>query len=70
MFEFESMSKTRYKYILLIDKIVGWLYWGFKSILRYFSHIATWKQEITNLWYSSGETGNLTQDLLLRRPGA
>ena len=26
------------------------LYWGFTSLQRYFSHIATWKQEITNLW--------------------
>ena len=30
--------------------LVGWLYWGFTSLQRYFSHIATWKQEITNLW--------------------
>ena len=27
-----------------------WLYWGFTSLQRYFSHIVTWKQEITNLW--------------------
>ena len=30
--------------------VVGWLYWGFTSLHWYFSHIATWKQEITNLW--------------------
>ena len=29
--------------------LVGWLYSGFTSLQRYFSHIATWKQEITNL---------------------
>ena len=29
---------------------VGWLYWGFTSLQLYFSHVATWKQEITNLW--------------------
>ena len=29
---------------------VGWFYWGFTSLQRYFSRIATWKQEITNLW--------------------
>ena len=34
----------------------GWLFWGFESLLRYFSHIATWKQEKTNLWNRSGET--------------
>ena len=28
--------------------LVGWLYWECTSIQRYFSHIATWKQEITN----------------------
>ena len=38
--------------------------------LAVFSHIATWKQEITNLWNSSGETGNWTLDLLLRKPRA
>ena len=26
---------------------VGWLYWWLTSLQRYFSHIATWKQEIT-----------------------
>ena len=30
------------------------------GLKRYFSHIATWKQEITNLWNRSGETGNRT----------
>ena len=30
--------------------LVVWLYWGFTSLQRYFSHIATWKQDITNLW--------------------
>ena len=30
--------------------LVGWLYWGFTLLQRYFSHIETWKQEITNLW--------------------
>ena len=32
------------------DWLVGWLYWRFTSLQWYFSHIATWKQEITNLW--------------------
>ena len=32
------------------DTSVGWLYWGFMSLQRYFRHIATWKQEITKLW--------------------
>ena len=27
--------------------MVGWLYWGFTSLQRYFSQIATWKHEIT-----------------------
>ena len=49
---------------------VGWLNWRFTSLQRYFSHIATWKQEITNLWNSSGEAGNWTPDLLLRKPRA
>ena len=49
---------------------VGWLYWGFTSLQRYFNHIATWKQEITNLWNSSGEAGNRTLDLLLHKPRA
>ena len=49
-------------------RLVGWLYWGFTSLKRYFSHIATWKQEITNLWNSSGEAENRTPDLLLRKP--
>ena len=40
--------------------LVGWLCWGFTSLSRYFSHIATWKQGITNLWNRSGETGNGT----------
>ena len=34
---------------------------------RYFSHITTWKQEITNLWNSSGEAGDQSPDLLLRK---
>ena len=49
---------------------VSWLYWGFTSLQRYFSHIITWKQEITNRWNSSGEAGNWTSDLLLRKPRA
>ena len=49
---------------------VGWLYWGFTSLQRYFSYIATWKQEIANLWNSSGEAWNWTPDLLLRKPRA
>ena len=41
---------------LVISKIksywwlVSWLFWGLTSIQRSFSHISTWKQEITNLW--------------------
>ena len=30
------------------------------ALARYFSHIATWKQEITNPWNHSDETGNRT----------
>ena len=41
--------------------LVGWLYWGFTSLQRYFNHIATWKQKITNLCNSSGEAGNRTR---------
>ena len=52
------------------NSLVGWLYWGFTLFQRYFSHIATLKQEITNLWNSSGEAGNRTPDLLLRNPRA
>ena len=48
----------------------GWLFWGFTSLQQFFSHIATWNQEITNLWNRSGETGNQTPDLLLRKPRA
>ena len=29
----------------------------FTSLWRYFSHIATWRQEITNLWNHSGKVG-------------
>ena len=32
------------------------------------NHIATWKQEITNLWNRSDETGNRIPDLLLCNP--
>ena len=32
------------------------LFWGFTSLSFYFSHIATWKQEIPNLWNFSGKT--------------
>ena len=51
-----------------------WLVCCFEDIRRcawwYFSHIATWEQEITNLWNRSGKTGNRTPDLLLRKPRA
>ena len=33
-----------------VSVFVGWLYWGFTSLQRYFSHITTCTQEITNLW--------------------
>ena len=37
------------------DKMVGWLVGCIEGLrtspLRYFSHIAAWKKEITNLWY-------------------
>ena len=35
---------------LRVGWLAGWLYWGFTSLQRYFSHIATLKQEITKLW--------------------
>ena len=36
--------------------LVGWLR-IFTSLWRYFSHITTWRQEITNLWNHSGKVG-------------
>ena len=47
-------------YLLLVGCIEDY-------IMRYFSHIATWKQEITNVWNSSVEVGDRTPDLLLRK---
>ena len=40
-----------------------WLYWGLTWLQRYFSHIPTWKQEITHLWKfkCSGEAENRTR---------
>ena len=49
---------------------VGLLFWGFTTLCRYFSHIAPWKQKITNLWNCSGKTGNRTPDQWLRKPRA
>ena len=46
-----------------VSECCVWLFRGF-----IFSHIATWKQEIPNIWNSSGETGNRTPDPLLRKP--
>ena len=43
---------------------IGWFYWGLTSLWRSFSHISTW---ITNLWNRSGEAGNRTLDILLRK---
>ena len=54
-------------YMYMCRLVDGWLFWGFTSLKRSFSHIATWKQEITNL-NRSGETGNQTPVLLLRKP--
>ena len=58
---------------LIIEK-VGWLVCCIEDLRRfeqrYFNHIATLKQEITNLWNSSGEAGNRTPNLLLRKPRA
>ena len=34
----------------LWQEITVVLYWGLTSLQRYFSHIVSWKQEITNLW--------------------
>ena len=51
---------NRFKSLLVF--LVGWL-----VVLRIhvaFSHMATWNQEITNIWNSSGETGNQASDLL------
>ena len=33
----------------------GILFWGFMLLQHYFSHIATWKQEIPNLWNCNWE---------------
>ena len=41
-----EISKSQHSTIGL----VGWLYWRFRSLQRYFSHIVTWKQEINHLW--------------------
>ena len=38
-----------------IDWLFDWLFWWFTSLYRYFSHISTWEQEITNLWNRRGE---------------
>ena len=38
------------------------------SVLQYISYIATWKQEIYNLWNRSGESWARTQDPLLHKP--
>ena len=52
----EDLRKTRALPIKLENfkvphlHLFSWLYWGFTSLQRYFNHIATWKQEITNLW--------------------
>ena len=49
-----------FQYIFLtITWLVGWLYWGFTSIQWYFGHIATWKQEITNIWSGESNPGPL-----------
>ena len=60
--------ETKQKKSSYIQMLVGWLYWGFTSLQWYFSHIATWKQEITNLWKFKCEAGNRTTVLLLRKP--
>ena len=57
-----AFSVKKIKFIILL---VGC--YGFTSLQRYFSHITTRKQEITNLWNLSGETGNWTPDLLLHK---
>ena len=33
-------------------------------------NIATWKQEVSNLWMRSGETKNRTSDVVHRKPRA
>ena len=40
---------------------------SFHRFNQYFSHIATWKLEISNIWNWSGETRVRTLDYLLRR---
>ena len=36
---------------------------------RYFRHIATWKQQMPNLWIRNAQTQAQTSDLLLRKSG-
>ena len=46
-----GFSRIFFNRILFVRILVGWLVvWGLTSIWRSFSHISTWKQEITNLW--------------------
>ena len=33
----------------IVGWLAGWFYWRFTTLQRYFSHVAIWKQEITNL---------------------
>ena len=56
--------------LILLSYSWFWLCWGFTSLQWYFCHIATWRQEITNLCNWSGEAGNRTPDHLLRKQRA
>ena len=47
--------------------MVGWLYWGFTSLQWYFTHIATWKQEITNKWKFKWRCRESNSNPLLRK---
>ena len=64
-----GQSQEQVQCILKYFCLVG-CFWGFTSFQRYFSHILTLKQEITNLWNRSGETGTRTPGPLLRKPRA
>ena len=57
-----NVEKMFWKHILSEWIRMCWLALRIYFALTFFSHIATWKQEIPNLWNYSGETGNWTPD--------
>ena len=60
---FLTKSHCEGSFILRILFLVGWLYWGFQPYRDL-------EAGDNNLWNLSGEAGNRTPDLLLRKPRA